>query len=128
MLLLQIPEAMEKVIPANINEGKTCPVFAECVEIEWYTVEKDESDIAQQAHAIDMSYLATQQNKETCPSWSAFNQSLSKQSAESAAITTVGYMPIYSGTSTQDRYTEHCSETLYVYIFATRTRIHSSHS
>jgi hypothetical protein len=83
-----------KPIPANINEGKTYPVFAKCVEIEWYTVEKDESEIAQQARAIDKSYLVTRQNKETHPSWSAFNQSLSKRSAESAAITTVDYMPI----------------------------------
>ncbi|CAB3980961.1 Hypothetical predicted protein [Paramuricea clavata] len=89
-----LDEAMEKLIPANNNEGKTCPVFAKCVKIEWYTVEKDESDIAQQARAIDMSYLVMPQNKETCPSWSAFNQSLSKRSAENAAITTVGYMPI----------------------------------
>ena len=51
---------------------------------------KDESDIAQQARAIDISYLVTRQIKETRPSWSAFNQSLSKCSAESAAITTVG--------------------------------------
>lgn len=47
------------------------------VEMEWYTVEEDESDIAQQARAIDMSYLFTRQSKETRPSLSVFNQSLS---------------------------------------------------
>jgi hypothetical protein len=30
---LKIPEAIENLIPANINDGKTCPVFAEFVEI-----------------------------------------------------------------------------------------------
>lgn len=109
---------MENLYQQIISEGKTYPVFAKCVEIEWYTVEKDESDIAQQARAIDKSYLVTRQNKETRPSWSAFNQSLSKRSAESAAITTVGYMPIIQAPAHElDRL--NTVATMYVYLLAT---------
>ena len=99
---------MEKLIPAAIKEGKSCPVFAKGVDINLYTVEEEDSSIAQQACAINMSYLVTRQTKETHPSWSVFNQSLSKKSTESAAITT--------------------SKTLYVHFFANRTRIHGYHS
>ncbi len=61
---LKIPEVMEKLIPASISEGKTYPVFSECVDIAWYTVKADESDIAQQARAIDMSFIVKRQNKQ----------------------------------------------------------------
>ncbi len=83
---------MEKLIPAS--EGKTYPVFSECVDITWCVVKEDESDIVQQARAIDMSFIVKRRNKQIRPSWSVFNQSLSKKSTESTAITTVGYMPI----------------------------------
>lgn len=41
-----------------------------------------------------MSYLVTRQAKEARPSWSVFNQEMSKKSTKTTATTTVGYMPI----------------------------------
>ena len=87
---LVVPEAMEKLIPANIVEGKSSPAFSEPIHMDWYT-EKEKDDVAQETCATDMAFVVLRQDKNIRPSWTTFNQSLSK---DSHAITTVGYMPI----------------------------------
>ena len=81
---------MEKLIPANIVEGKSSPAFSEPIHMDWYT-EKEKDDVAQEACATDMAFVVLRQDKNIRPSWTTFNQSLSK---DNHAIITVGYMPI----------------------------------
>ena len=84
---LLVPESMEKLIPANIVEGKSSPAFSEPIHMDWYT-EKEKDDVAQEACATDMAFVELRQDKNIRPSWTTFNQSLGK---DSHAITTVGY-------------------------------------
>ena len=59
---LVVPEAMEKLIPANIVEGKSSPAFSEPIHMDWYT-EKEKDDVAQEACATDMAFIVLRQDK-----------------------------------------------------------------
>ena len=52
---------------------------------------EDDSEVAIEARAKDMTLIIERQNKETRASWSSFNQRLTNANQE---ITTIGYMPI----------------------------------
>ena len=88
---LATPEAMQQLHAVDFEEGKSDPVFAEVVELEWYTVDENECDVAQETRAVDMTYIFQRHTKEVRTSWSSFNQCLMSDNQE---ITTVGYMPI----------------------------------
>ena len=82
---------MQQLDPVNIVKGKSVPLFADSVQMEWYTVNEDDSEVAIEARAKDMTLIIERQNKETRASWSSFNQRLTSANQE---ITTIGYMPI----------------------------------
>ncbi len=88
---LAIPEAMQQLDVANVVEGKSAPLFTDTVEMEWYTINEDDSNVAIQARAKDMTFIVQRQNKDIRASWSSFNQRLSNANQE---VITVGYMSI----------------------------------
>ena len=73
---LPTPEAMQQLHAVDFEEGKSDPVFAEVVELEWYTVDENECDVAQETRAVDMTYIFQRHTKEVRTSWSSFNQCL----------------------------------------------------
>ena len=54
---------MQQLHAVDFEEGKSDPVFAEVVELEWYTVNENESDVAQEARAVDMTYIFQRHTK-----------------------------------------------------------------
>ena len=82
---------MQQLDVANVVEGKSAPLFTDTVEMEWYTINEDDSNVAIEARAKDMTFIVQRQNKDIRASWSSFNQRLSNANQE---VTTVGYMPI----------------------------------
>ena len=69
---LDIPDGMQQLDPVNIVEGKSVPLFADSVQMEWYTINEDDSEITIEARAKDMTLIIERQSKETCASWSSF--------------------------------------------------------
>jgi len=88
---LDVPTAMNELIPVSIIEGHADVTFQEAVQKDWYTVTEDKSDAAIRARATDMAFVIERQDKATKPGWSVFNQANSSDIHE---VTTIGYMPI----------------------------------
>jgi hypothetical protein len=95
--ILQIPPELDMIVPTNVPEGKSVPLFDENVEIETFNTKED----ARVAAATDMAFQIIRNGKECPQTWSAFNQALSKCDPD---LTTVGYMPLIQAPA-QDFYT-----------------------
>ena len=79
------------IVPTNVPEGKSVPLFDENVEIETFNTKEDDEEDARVAAATDMAFQIIRNGKECPQTWSAFNQALSKCDPD---LTTVGYMPL----------------------------------
>ena len=88
---LNIPDVMDTLIPVNVIEGKSEPIFTEDVQEEWFNQVTEVSQVAEEAAATDMAFIMKRAQENPKSSWSAFNQSVSEVNPE---VTTVGYMPI----------------------------------
>ena len=89
--ILQIPPELNMIVPTNVPEGKSVPLFDENVEIETFNTKEDDEEDARVAAATDMAFQIIRNGKECPQTWSAFNQALSKCDPD---LTTVGYMPL----------------------------------
>lgn len=74
-----VPQAMDRIISANIVEGKSMPAFPQNVDIVIFQSTEQDSVEAQTARATDMAFNVIRQDMDDLPSWTAFNQSLVKQ-------------------------------------------------
>jgi sulfopyruvate decarboxylase TPP-binding subunit len=62
--ILQIPPELDTIVPTNVPEGKSVPLFNENVEIETFNTTEDEEEDARVAAATDMAFQIFRNGKE----------------------------------------------------------------
>lgn len=85
---LSIPEAMNIIVPAHIDDGTAEPPRVN-IKPEWFT--KQECEPALKAQAQDFAFILKPHGQNPKSTWTGFNQ---EYSTKSPPKTTVGYMPI----------------------------------
>jgi hypothetical protein len=62
--ILQIPPELDMIVPTNVPEGKSVPLFNENVEIETFNTTEDDEEDARVAAATDMAFQIIRNGKE----------------------------------------------------------------